>query len=71
MEERRRDFITTIFAKRDLDDVHKSEAIEHRSDRVSNIEHQHSQAAVHFIRAGAARVRCGANAPDRRQRAVD
>ena len=71
MKERRRDFIATIFAKRDLDDVCKSEAIEYCGDGVSNVEHQHAQAAVHFIRAGAARVGCGANAPDRRQRPVD
>jgi hypothetical protein len=71
MEERRRDFIATIFAKRDLNDVCKSEAIEHCAYRVSNVKHQHSQAAVHFIRAGAPRVGCRANAPDRREGAID
>ena len=67
MEERRRDFIATILAKCDLDDICKCEAIEHCGDRVSNVEHQHPQAAVNFIRAGAARVGCLANASNRRQ----
>ena len=71
MEERRCDFIAAIFAKRDLDDVCKSEAIENRADRVSNIEHQHAQAAVHFIRARAPRVGCSTNAPNWRQRSFE
>jgi hypothetical protein len=71
MEERRRDFIATIFAKRDLDNVCKSEAIEHRAHGVSDIEHQHSQAAVHFVWTRTARVRCLANASNWRQRTVD
>ncbi len=71
MEKRWRDLIPAIFAKRDLDDICKSEAIEYRADSVSNVEHQHSQPAVHFIRAGAARIGCLAHAPDRRERAVN
>jgi hypothetical protein len=71
MEERRCDFIAAIFAKCDVDNVCKSEAIEHRADGVSNIEHQHSQAAVHFVWTRAASVRCLANASNWRQRPVD
>jgi hypothetical protein len=71
MEERRRDFIATIFAKRDLDDICEGEAIEQRADRISNVEHQHSQAAVNFIWTRAARVGCLANAADRRQRSIN
>ena len=71
MEERRRDFIATIFAKRDLDDIGESEAIEHCADGVSNVEHQHSQPAVNFIRARATSVGCPANTPDRRQGPID
>jgi hypothetical protein len=71
MEERRRNLITTIFAKRDVHDICKSKAIEHRADGVSNVEHQHSQAAVRLIWAGAALVRCSTNTADRCQRPVD
>ena len=71
MQKRRTNFIAPIFAKRDVDDVGESEAIEHRADGVSNVEHQHSQTAVRLIRAGAARVRGSANTPDWRQRPVD
>src|SRR5438093_1262246 len=45
--------------------------IEQFGNRVSNVEHQHSQAAVHLVRAGAASVGCLANAPNRRQRSVN
>jgi hypothetical protein len=68
MEERGRDFIATIFAKRDLDDICESEAIEHCADGVSNVEHQHSQAAVRLVGARAPCVGCSTNAPDWRQR---
>ena len=71
MEKRRRDLIPAIFAKCDVDDVRQREAIKHRADRVSNVEHQHSQTAVEFIRAGAARVARLANAPNWRQGSVD
>ena len=71
MEKRRRDLIAAIFAKCDVDDVSQREAIKHRADRVANVEHQHSQTAVHFIRAGAARIGCLANAPNWRQGSVD
>lgn len=71
MEKRGRNLVPPIFAERDLDNICESEAIEDCADGVSNVEHQHSQAAVHFIRAGAAPVRRGANAPDRRERPID
>src|SRR5438067_13847192 len=71
MKKRRRNLIATILAKCDFDDVCEGEAIEHCADGVSNVEHQHSQPAVHFIRAGAARIGCLAHAPDRRERAVN
>ena len=67
MEEGRREFVATIFAKRDLDDISKSETIEHCADGIPNVEHQHAQAAVHFVRARAARVGCLTNTPNRRQ----
>lgn len=71
MEERRRDFIATIFPKRDVHDICKGEAIEHCGDGVSHVEHQHSQAAMRLIWAGAARVRGSANTSDWRERSVD
>ena len=71
MEERRRDLIATIFAKCDLDDICKSEAIEYCADGISNVEHQHSQAAVNFIRARAARVGCLAHASNRCEWAIN
>ena len=71
MQKRRSNFVAPIFAKRNVDDVGESEAIEHRADGVSNVEHQHSQTTVGLIRAGAARVRGSANTPDWRQRPVD
>jgi len=71
MKKRRRDLIPAKFAKRDLDDVGEGVAIEQFGDRVPDVEHQHSQAAVHFIRTGASRVGCLANASNRCQRPVD
>ena len=71
MQKRRRNFVASIFAKRDLDDVCKSKAIEQCADCVSNVEHQHSQTAVNFIRARAARVGCLADAPNRCQGPVN
>jgi hypothetical protein len=56
MEKRRRNLVAAIFAKCDLDDFGQGMAIEHCAGGVSNVEHQHSQAAMHFVRAGAARV---------------
>src|SRR4030095_7453412 len=67
VQKRRRNFIATIFAKRDLDDICESETIEHGADGIPNVEHQHAQAAVDFVRARAARVRCLTNTPNRRQ----
>src|SRR6266480_3755046 len=71
MKKRRRDLIPAKFAKCNLDNVGEGVAIEQFGDRVSNVEHQHSQATVHFIGAGTASVRCLANAPYRRQRSVN
>jgi len=71
VEERRSDFVAPIFAKCDLDDVGQSITIENCADGISNVEHQHSQPAMNFIRARAASVGCLANASDRRQRSVD
>src|SRR5262245_11655714 len=71
VEERRCYFVATILAKSNLDDVCKREAIEHGADGVSDVEHQHSQATVHFVRAGAACIGCGTDAPDRCQRPID
>ena len=71
VQKRRRNFVAPIFAKRDLDDVGKSITIQDCADGVPHIEHQDSQAAVNFIRARAAGVRCLANASDRRQWAID
>ena len=71
MEERRRDFVAPIFAKGDLDDIGKGIAIQDRADGIPNVEHQDSQATVNFIRARAASVGCLADAPNRRQWAID
>lgn len=71
MEKRRRNFVASISAKRDLDDVGKGIAIQDCADRIPNIEHQDSQAAVSFIRARAAGVRRLADTTNRRQWAID
>ena len=71
MQKRRRNFVASIFAKRDLDDVCQRVTIQNRADGVSHVEHQYSQPAMNLIRARAASVRCLANAPDRRQWAFD
>lgn len=70
-QKRRGYFVAPIFAKRDVDDVGKSIAIEDRADSISDVEHEDPQSAVSLIRAGAASVRCLANAADRRQRAIN
>src|SRR5437764_15155924 len=60
-----RDFVTSHFAQRDFDNVSKGVAVENFDDSGADIEHQHAQAAMVFVRTSRRRVDRLADASDR------
>src|SRR5438552_8899339 len=60
----RRDFIASHFAQRDFDNLSQGVAVENLDDGGADIQHQHAQAAMVFVRTSTARVGCLADAWD-------
>src|SRR5205085_2802409 len=60
----RRYFVAPHFAQRDFDNVSQGIAVENLGDSSADIEHQHAQAAMVFVRASTARVGRLAHARD-------
>src|SRR5437868_9180416 len=51
-----RDFVTSHFAQRDFDDVSQGVAVENLNDSGADVQHQHAQAAMVFVRTSTTRV---------------
>ena len=71
MKERRDNLVAAHLPQRDVHDLRKGGPVEDVRDGVSDIEHQHTQPTVVFVRAGAASIRSLAHARDRRERPID
>lgn len=69
--EGRDDFVAAHFPQCDFNNVSQGVAIEDFGDGVSNIEHEHAQAAVRFVRAGAPSIGGQTYALDWCERSID
>src|ERR1043166_9928334 len=69
--ERDGDFVAAHLAQGDLNDLRERGAIKNACEGVPHIQHQYAQAAVCFVRAGAATVSGLADASDGGERTVE
>src|SRR5205823_8191961 len=66
-----RDFVASHFAQRDFDNVSQGVAVENLDDGGADIEHQHAQAAMVFVRTSTTRVGRLADARNRSKWSVN
>src|SRR5438105_4579081 len=70
-DKRGRDLVASHFAQRDFDNVSQSVAVENLDDSGADIEHQHAQAAMIFVRTSTTRVGGLADARDRSEWSIN